>query len=494
MLERGEYVLNRRAVAAIGPDTLDALNFAMAPRFRTGGIVELLHPFNDPARHGGSNSHLHIAASTVKRIVAIGRKLQGMGWLVGEHPAFGGIQASHAPGGYHYTSQAIDANWPDAGAEAGKIRQVLGMLGAGKLGQSAKLKRVMMPGSGAFSGVGQAALDAVRKGAQAKLNRAGRVEGLESGVGANFSGSWTKVMASIARSRGWNLNAWRTLVQKESGGNPNARNPSSGAYGLGQFLGSTARQYAPYGALSSNPVKQIQAMAKYIGDRYGSPSSALAFHNRNNWYRKGGRVGMARGGGIGRRGSSIWRNRTARQRWNPAMPGRGKQFKDLQVALALAAQAQDWVAYTDALKGMVAIREAQAAGVAQRLAKPGLPRGQRVALAERLTRLRSDAGDFRSQLGEFLVPGGGEQDTRLAEAQEEANRLQEEANALAREQVEAARALEAEVKRNTEFASSVAAVGERTALRLVADMISGQVVGQGMVPRSHLPSGPQARY
>lgn len=38
-LERGEYVVNRKAVAAIGHQNLDRLNFGMYPRFQTGGVV-----------------------------------------------------------------------------------------------------------------------------------------------------------------------------------------------------------------------------------------------------------------------------------------------------------------------------------------------------------------------------------------------------------------------------------------------------------------------
>jgi hypothetical protein len=34
-----------------------------------------------------------------------------------------------------------------------------------------------------------------------------------------------------------------------------------------------------------NPMlKQIELGLKYIEHRYGSPSKALAFHNRNGWY------------------------------------------------------------------------------------------------------------------------------------------------------------------------------------------------------------------
>jgi hypothetical protein len=39
MLEKGEYVLNRKAVQAVGADTLDRINFGSAPRFQKGGGI-----------------------------------------------------------------------------------------------------------------------------------------------------------------------------------------------------------------------------------------------------------------------------------------------------------------------------------------------------------------------------------------------------------------------------------------------------------------------
>jgi hypothetical protein len=293
LLERGEYVLNRNAVQKIGKHELDRINFAAAPRFQQGGIVELLHPFNDPAGHGGSNSHLHVAM--LQGIVALGRRLQRLGWLVSEHPAFGGIRGRHAPGGYHPTGQAIDVNWPMPGEEHEKIRGLLPLLGSAGLGRVFKgllRPRLQGPASVALE-AGQGALDRVWQAANARINKIVGAEGVEGAEGG-FTGPWGEVMAQIAGSRGWNLAHWRRLVQKESGGNPAARNPTSGAFGLGQFLGATAQAYAKHGALSSNPVDQIRAMARYIADRYGSPSAALAFHDRNNWYAAGGGVGLDR--------------------------------------------------------------------------------------------------------------------------------------------------------------------------------------------------------
>ena len=126
-------------------------------------------------------------------------------------------------------------------------------------------------------------------------------------ISAAGAGAWQEALRQIARQRGWSVGDWMALVMKESGGNPAAVNPSSGAFGLGQFLGSTADAYAPFGAKSSNPVKQIEAMARYIADRYGDPSSALAFHNANNWYAAGGLVGLQGGGNPW---LEAWRQRT----------------------------------------------------------------------------------------------------------------------------------------------------------------------------------------
>lgn len=51
-------------------------------------------------------------------IVGVGRAIQGMGFHVSEHPAFGGILGRHSQTGYHYRGRAIDVNWRGSGPEA----------------------------------------------------------------------------------------------------------------------------------------------------------------------------------------------------------------------------------------------------------------------------------------------------------------------------------------------------------------------------------------
>jgi hypothetical protein len=70
--------------------------------------------------------------------------------------------------------------------------------------------------------------------------------------------------------------ALATLGNNESGWSYTARNPHSGALGIGQELGhAVPPDYA------TNPVTQIRWMLDYIKSNYGSPSRALAF-----WYSK----------------------------------------------------------------------------------------------------------------------------------------------------------------------------------------------------------------
>ena len=94
-------------------------------------------------------------------------------------------------------------------------------------------------------------------------------------------------LEEIGRRFGWThgeLQAWWQVISDESGGNPAAVNASSGAFGIGQFLGATYKEYLPFGAGSPHPLDQLNAMAQYIHDRYGSPLAALAHEYACHWY------------------------------------------------------------------------------------------------------------------------------------------------------------------------------------------------------------------
>lgn len=80
---------------------------------------------------------------------------------------------------------------------------------------------------------------------------------------------------------GWTsaeMNALIELWDRESDWNPNADNPTSTAQGIAQKLQSV------HGPVESSPQAQMDWGLQYIKDRYGSPSRALAFHDRHNFY------------------------------------------------------------------------------------------------------------------------------------------------------------------------------------------------------------------
>lgn len=90
----------------------------------------------------------------------------------------------------------------------------------------------------------------------------------------------------LAEERGWTdgeFNALLELFACESSWNEKAGNPYSGAYGIPQSW--PASKMASFGDdYMTNPVTQIRWGYNYIAGRYGTPSKALAFHYRTNYY------------------------------------------------------------------------------------------------------------------------------------------------------------------------------------------------------------------
>jgi hypothetical protein len=76
--------------------------------------------------------------------------------------------------------------------------------------------------------------------------------------------------------------ALKWIISKESGGDPNAQNPNSTAYGLMQFLDTTWGNYGY--EKTADPVQQIVAGIDYIKQRYGTAENAKAFWQEKGWY------------------------------------------------------------------------------------------------------------------------------------------------------------------------------------------------------------------
>jgi len=103
------------------------------------------------------------------------------------------------------------------------------------------------------------------------------------------NGALQQMIAATAAQFGWSgaqIGAINWIISHESGGNPNAQNPTSTAYGLFQFLNSTWASVG--GSKTSDPAAQILYGLRYIASRYGSPTGAQAFWQSHGWYDNGG--------------------------------------------------------------------------------------------------------------------------------------------------------------------------------------------------------------
>jgi hypothetical protein len=162
----------------------------------------------------------------------------------------------------------------------------------------------------AESQAAQAALAAMKAKLAAEAAAAATLK--PTGSGATVQA----LMKSMAASVGWTGAEWTALAAveaREAGYSLTATNPSSGAYGLAQFIGG-ASEYAQYGGNSTTAAGQITAMLNYIKDRYSDPIAAEAHEVAYGWYGNGGvisepvlgyGVNSGRGYVIGENGSEM---------------------------------------------------------------------------------------------------------------------------------------------------------------------------------------------
>jgi hypothetical protein len=106
-----------------------------------------------------------------------------------------------------------------------------------------------------------------------------------SGGGGGGSG------AAIARAMfpwpSWEWGDFNYLEMREAGYQLNATNPSSGAYGVAQFINGPS-EYYQYGGNPNTFQGQFTGMFNYIRQRYGDPVVAAEHERAFNWYDQGG--------------------------------------------------------------------------------------------------------------------------------------------------------------------------------------------------------------
>jgi len=88
-----------------------------------------------------------------------------------------------------------------------------------------------------------------------------------------------KLAANFGWGDGGEWQAFNELVMRESGWDAGAANPTSSARGIAQNINGYSDDYQ-----EGNAEQQINWMLNYVKNRYGSPSKAIAFHDKKNWY------------------------------------------------------------------------------------------------------------------------------------------------------------------------------------------------------------------
>lgn len=113
-----------------------------------------------------------------------------------------------------------------------------------------------------------------------------------TGAGAGGGAEANKALAKQLFTQYFPESEWAAFEQlemHEAGFDSTARNPSSGAFGMGQFLGHEHDQYAS--GYSTDPATQLVTMFQYIRNRYGTPGAAWAQYYQHpggkGWYSKG---------------------------------------------------------------------------------------------------------------------------------------------------------------------------------------------------------------
>ncbi len=107
-----------------------------------------------------------------------------------------------------------------------------------------------------------------------------------AGLSVQLSGSPEGIASAMLGTFGWGQDQFQCLVSlwsQESGWNPGAANPSSGAYGIPQALPGS--KMASAGAdWETNPATQIRWGLGYIQGSYGSPCGAWSHEEASGWY------------------------------------------------------------------------------------------------------------------------------------------------------------------------------------------------------------------
>ncbi|WGW12757.1 tape measure protein [Saxibacter everestensis] len=279
----------------------------------------------------------------------VGTLMDAADWWIGkgarasEHPRFGSV-GRHSKNSLHYSGNAVDLNAGPGGQNSTEMRFFDKWMGAFKkafpgirviwraaghfnhahidTSNGADIGNVA--GGGGGGGGGFNLLDTLLKpftGLKKKLSEVGsspfaqvaksaakQIIGMPidwikknnpvADVGEKIKDVAGRVSNAAAQGKGraWalakgvNWDDLNYIVSRESGWNPRAKNPRSSAAGLPQFIAANQKHYGVYPIRSKGVWAQLDAMKRYVNDRFDGFANARRYWERHNHYASGGRV------------------------------------------------------------------------------------------------------------------------------------------------------------------------------------------------------------
>lgn len=245
----------------------------------------------------GKNIDVNLSTSGSGDIVIVGTGIgtrtintsSGQVRAVGGHTARGWLVSGGTPGVDSVPILAMPGELvvPTNIVSSGAVDHLRGMIpGFGAGGVVAPINGAINTMGTAEAQFGSAAAVAFAQAAVA----AARSAAAAIGTAGVSNASAVAALQSAAAKRGWTGAEWTALnnvEMREAGYSLTATNPSSGAYGMAQFINGPS-EYYQYGGNPNTYAGQAVAMVNYIAQRYGDPIAAWNHELNYGWYDLGG--------------------------------------------------------------------------------------------------------------------------------------------------------------------------------------------------------------
>ncbi len=233
-------------------------------------------------KKGFGISYPHFSGSQYSKTQHISKAQAKSGDLV-----FWGEEGNEHVGVYAGGNRYFSAQSPSQGIHMNTLDSVVGY-GAPKFGRVKGLKQDSGADTHATSDLQRYIKIQVGNGFFSFISKLGLMFGGGDLGGGKPSGSHKNWLAE-AGFKPSDFGYITYIVDHESGWNPKATNPSSGAYGLPQSLPGN-KMAAAGSDWRTNPITQLRWMKSYVNSVYGGAKQAYEFWIKNHAYANGGLV------------------------------------------------------------------------------------------------------------------------------------------------------------------------------------------------------------